>query len=223
LGDNNTSLLRSFYSLGQQVLVNDALCDRQGKSIRSWGSLAKLRKRSGRRQNELSAARRLASLYPEQKFAWFCALGQSKGSPLTKSHAMVLIQVSDGRRRNRLARTCAEQAWSVRKLIQEVKKICPHRAYGGRQFSHPQSAEDAFRTAERLAKQWIRWLKVLEKPVGGRGRDGVTLGEMPVAIQRSFIAVKLNLEKACKQVQVQLHRRSKTSGKPNRRKQRRRS
>ncbi|MCA9235686.1 MAG: hypothetical protein KDA44_09445 [Planctomycetales bacterium] len=103
-------------------------------------------------------ARRFALRYDDRQLKVLCDLGQGgQGAPLTVSHVLRLLQVSEGRLRNKLARSCSRDAWPVKRLADEIRVLQPrHAPRGGWK---PRPAEDiptAVAQLKVLTEQWLR-------------------------------------------------------------------
>jgi hypothetical protein len=134
-------------------------------------------------------ARRFAKLYPTIKeLNWICSLGQRVGRPLSRIQVTLLIRVAHRNLRDSLAKRCAEETWSVRKLEREVRRRAPRHKYGGARH-RPQSIEDALAITERLATGWVRWVRVLKETTDGNKEDGITLAKLPTAVARSLTKI----------------------------------
>jgi hypothetical protein len=111
--------LRRFHALGKLFLK--ASDRRQRRGIANQGTMASLEADTQAQKNRLMEARHFARLYNDRELDWICSLGQRKGRPLTRVDVLQLIRVADRRQRNALAKKCAEEEWTARKLEMEVR------------------------------------------------------------------------------------------------------
>jgi hypothetical protein len=117
--------LRRLHAQGKRFLF--ASEQRQGRGTGYQGTMASMKAETQAAKNRLMEARHFARLYNDRELEWICCLGQIKGRPRTRVDVLQLIRVADRGRRNSLAKKCAEEAWSVRKLELEVRQVAPQR------------------------------------------------------------------------------------------------
>ena len=145
-------------------------------------------------------------------------LGQDKGRPLTRWHVVALIRVSDRGQRDRLARRCAQEGWSVQRLETEVRRIGPRRKYGGRGPSRPKSIEETLSVTELLADRWIRWVNVLAEEAVDAKQQGSAFSELPKPIRARLFAITREVELLAAEIEQQLERNAAKIRKQPRRK-----
>jgi hypothetical protein len=170
--------LRAFYQLGMQVLKSDPASIDPATGRRARGSFARLCEQTGRGRNELAKARKFARLYRGTKLDRICSLGKKRGRPLTKSHVCRLVVLSDSQLRDRLARQCANQRWSVVRLEFEIQRVQSKRPYGGRDLNKPKTLEEALIETWRMARRWNRWTDALMASGGETAKNRIRRREL---------------------------------------------
>ena len=199
--------LRAFHRLGEMVLRSDLRSIRRTRKQRAWGSIANMHDKTGIGISELGDARRFAKIYSTaKKLDEICSLGQVRGQPLKESHVRLLIRLTDPRQRDRLAKRCARESWTVKRLTHEIRRIVPHRGYGGAHLSPPRSWADARREAESMAKRWIDWTTVLSVACGGGGKPGVLRGKQIDALKQTLETITPAIRRLHEQVRSGLDR-----------------
>jgi hypothetical protein len=207
--------VRQFHALGQRVLKASARRKRRGEGV--WGTLEELGAKTAAEKNRLQEARHFASAYSTQQLEQLCQLGRDKGRPLSRWHVVVLIRVSDRGQRDRLARRCAQEGWSVQRLETEVRRIGPRRGYGGRGPSRPKSIEETLSVTEKLADRWIRWVNVLAEEAVDAKQQGTAFSELPKKIRARLFAITREAELLAAEIEQQLKpTTAKTRKKPRR-------
>jgi hypothetical protein len=190
--------LRSFHRLGRAVCKAD--CDSVDSITgrRASGSFSQFCDQTGRSRNESAKARKFAKQYNPEQLKTICSLGRKAGRPLTKTHVSRLVVVSNGTLRNKLARECADQCWTVQRLEYEIQRIQPKRAYGGRELNSPQAVDDALVETLRMANRWIRWTEMLAK--ADRRNEEVSLRELPAGMRERQIAITAEMKRLQRQI-----------------------
>jgi hypothetical protein len=193
--------LRRFHARGKRVLR----VAQQRKRV--WGTAAILGAKTSSQQHRLMEARRFAQLYSAPDLEVLCRLGQDNGRPITRLQVLQLIRVSDRRKRNALARKCAKNAWSVRRLQLEIDRLIPRRSFGGRSQAPPKSVEEALLVTAHMVGSLVRWVSVLsfaKRPA----RDRVTVKQLPGSIRAKLRAVCQDADELWASIERQLKKRS---------------
>jgi hypothetical protein len=177
--------LRDLYVKGKRFLEVAEKRKSRGKGVR--GAMSDLNAETQAKRNRLMEARHFAQLYDGDELNWLCSLGQSQGRPLTRIDVLQLIRIKDRRKRNALAKKCADEAWTARRLEFEVRRIIPRRRYGGRRQDPPRSIEQALLVTERMAASWIRWISVLEPE---SANTKVNLDDLPTSIREPLRSIE---------------------------------
>ena len=199
----STKSIREFHALGKSVLK--ATVQRERRRAGVWGLFDEFGAETAAEKNRLQEARHFARLYDSQQLAWLCGLGRDVGRPLSRSHVLVLVRLADRRQRDRLALKCAKEAWSVRKLELEVRRIGPRRRYGGRSPSRPESVEKSLIVTEQIADRWIRWVRVLTSTEEDPKHHGANWDELPKPIRTRLTAISEEAERLRDACRKELH------------------
>ena len=169
-----TCELREFYQAGVKILEASGGPDALEPDRKNfWGVNEDLREELKMSLNYITRARQLVRLYPTLKdLNWLCNLGQQKGKPLTKSHAMVLVGIADPKLRKRLAVQATRDGWSERRLRSEAAAAAAKPRTAGR-GSSPQliSAAHALSNTRQLAVKWLNWCDQLQRVKKKRKED----------------------------------------------------
>lgn len=198
--------VRDLHALGKRFDRLSAARISRGEGIH--GTLDALKATSAAEKNRLMEARRFARLYSDEELELLCGLGQRAGRPLNKFHVLHLIRVADGKRRNNLAKRCAEEYWSVRRLEQEIRRVGPRRRYGGRKHEPPESIYEALLVTERMAAGWLRWVGVLRPVRNETSKKRITLARLPRSIRRKLRDISKHAEQLCAEIAPKLTRKS---------------
>jgi hypothetical protein len=189
--------LRRFHARGKRALQVGEQRKRRGQGI--WGTAASLGAKTDTDQHRLLEARRFARMYSDEDLEVLCNLGQGKGRPITRLQVVQLIRVRDRRKRDALAKRCAENSWSFRRLQFEVDREVPRRQYGGRSQEPPQSVEEALLVTARMAGSLVRWRNVLESD-DLTFKNRVTMKKLPVTIAIPLTNLATDAAALCKKV-----------------------
>ena len=211
----SNQVLRDIHTRGKRALEKRKQREHQDEGVH--GILASLGAETRAEKNRLMEARKFARLYKGKRLDSICRLGQKKGRPLTEFHVRLLIRVANGAKRYSLAKKCAEQSWSVRRLEKEIRLILPRRTYGGQRLMPPKSVDDALVVTERLAAGWLRWVKVLKPVNNGESKKRITFEKLPGPIRARLAAISKSAEKLGKEIEKKLNRKSSKPRKRSRR------
>ncbi len=158
--------LRKFYQAGVKILKASGGPDALEPDRKNfWGVNDDLREELKMSLNYITRARQLVRLYPTpQALDWLCRLGQRRGKPLTKSHAMVLVGIQDPKLRKTLAAQAAREGWSERRLRSETAAAAAKPRTAGK-GSSPQlvSAAHAVSNTRQLAVKWLNWCDRIQR------------------------------------------------------------
>jgi hypothetical protein len=210
-----TKALRHFHARGKRALEEREQREHRDEGVH--GTLATLGAKTRPKKNRLMEARRFAALYNDQQLDELCLLGRTTGRLLTRSHVVQLIRVADRRQRKMLAKECAEESWSVRRLEMEIRRLSGRRTYGGRSHEPPQSVDDALRVTERLAGGWIRWVSVLEPVSSGTSRKPNALRKLPGPIGKKLVIISNRIKTLGEEIANKLNKQSSKAQKSSRR------
>jgi hypothetical protein len=206
--------LRRFHALGKKV------AELRDSTERVHGTLAKLKAKSAAAKNRRMEAHRFYKMYQsKKKLDEICSYGRSSGKPLTRNHVVHLLRVEDPKERCALAKKCADNSWSARRLNLEIRKGQPRRKYGGAKQKPPESDGEALLITEGMAANWLRWVSVLKsvkveskKPRGSKGKKRkparskkrVGLNDLPPAVRTRLVAVRKEMEKLSASIERKL-------------------
>jgi hypothetical protein len=155
----------------RQLHDRGKLANRKGEERkRIWGTLEQLGAETSTAKNRLMEARKFARRCDEKELDFLCRL-RKKGWLLTWSHVLQLIRVDDNDERRKLAKDCAANAWSSRRLQREIDLRGLHRPYGGRKQQPPESNGQELLVTERLLCSVIRWASVVGTVASGTSKS----------------------------------------------------
>jgi hypothetical protein len=117
------------------------------------------------------------------------------------------LRLANRRTRYSLAKKCAENSWSVRRLQLEVDRRVPRRHYGGRKQKPPQTVDEVLRVTSRLAGSLVRWVSVLNT-AHSPSRNRITMKQLPASIKPLLRALSTDAETLCAKIEKRLENRS---------------